>query len=406
MRILFVVQNYPPERGPVRYTYDLAVRLALAGQDVTVLTALPNYPLGRCYRGFGRFRPDIRQESGVRVVRVPALMASNRQVVRRVIGFLTFALSAMPWALLTQKPDVVIASIPPITVAGLGVLCSLIRRRPLVILARDIEPLTSLELRGLEKSLVGRCLIILSRILYRRARRIVTIHSGQVERLRELSIPVERIVTIPHGVDVTEMSDRPEVAEKVSIPRREGCYLLLYLGTIGRCHDLESFIKTAADRRIRSLPLDIVLIGDGECANNCMKLINRDKLENIRIMQPVPHECVPSILARGDILLCSYKRHREALLGSKFYEYCAAGKPILVYGESHASRLVEQIGNGIAVRTEDSDSLYCAMSSFLSDIALWRDRGQLGAEYAQKHFSFESRIRAWTSALDLMSERE
>jgi len=45
MKILFLTQYFPPEIGaPQNRLYELATRLQNKGAEVTILTAMPNYP--------------------------------------------------------------------------------------------------------------------------------------------------------------------------------------------------------------------------------------------------------------------------------------------------------------------------------------------------------------------------
>ena len=45
MKLLIVTQYFPPEIGaPQNRLYELAVRLQKSGVDITVITAMPNYP--------------------------------------------------------------------------------------------------------------------------------------------------------------------------------------------------------------------------------------------------------------------------------------------------------------------------------------------------------------------------
>ena len=49
MKILVICQYYYPE--PLRIT-DICEELAKAGNDVTVVTGTPNYPMGYIYPGY------------------------------------------------------------------------------------------------------------------------------------------------------------------------------------------------------------------------------------------------------------------------------------------------------------------------------------------------------------------
>src|SRR3972149_4671088 len=152
MNVVIVSQYLPPERGAVRYTQQLAHGVALRGHRVTVIAGLPHYPMGIPCQGFGRWKPAIREEGGVRVIRTPLVMGANRQPLRRILGFVTFMISALIWIAFSPRPSIVIASVPPATVSITGLIGSLLRRCPLIILLRDIEPARALRLRGCPRS--------------------------------------------------------------------------------------------------------------------------------------------------------------------------------------------------------------------------------------------------------------
>ena len=58
MKIAILTQYYPPEHGaPQNRLHDLARRWVLKGHDVTVLTAMPNYPGTKIFPDYrGKFR--------------------------------------------------------------------------------------------------------------------------------------------------------------------------------------------------------------------------------------------------------------------------------------------------------------------------------------------------------------
>ncbi|MFO0323154.1 MAG: glycosyltransferase WbuB, partial [Bacteroidota bacterium] len=53
MNLLILTQYFPPEVGaPQNRLFDLAFRLKTLGVNVTVLTAMPNYPQMKIYEGY------------------------------------------------------------------------------------------------------------------------------------------------------------------------------------------------------------------------------------------------------------------------------------------------------------------------------------------------------------------
>ena len=54
MNLVILTQYYPPEIGaPQARLSELALRFKKRGHRVTVLTAMPNYPLGTIHKGYG-----------------------------------------------------------------------------------------------------------------------------------------------------------------------------------------------------------------------------------------------------------------------------------------------------------------------------------------------------------------
>jgi hypothetical protein len=55
MKLLILTQYFPPEVGATQARLsELATKLHQRGHDITVLTAMPNYPTGRVFDGYRR----------------------------------------------------------------------------------------------------------------------------------------------------------------------------------------------------------------------------------------------------------------------------------------------------------------------------------------------------------------
>src|SRR5438552_2888752 len=85
-----LTQYYPPEIGaPQGRLSDLARRLAERGNRVTVLTAMPSYPRGIVYPGYGGLlRRD--EVEGCAVIRTYAYPAQSARFVPRLVNYLSF----------------------------------------------------------------------------------------------------------------------------------------------------------------------------------------------------------------------------------------------------------------------------------------------------------------------------
>ena len=201
MKILIIAQHFPPAKGAVRRLFEFARFFVKNGHDVSVMTAIPNYPDGIVppkYRGKFFFPEEM---DGIKVYRNWVLPASNRNPGKRMIGFMTFLLTTLLNSFrLKDQFDVVLASTPPVTSPVVGYILSKLRRARFVLEVRDLQPESSTDFGNLNMSLFTRTVRNVMHWLYRKADAIVSVTDGISEFMATLGVPRERIVTVKSGV--------------------------------------------------------------------------------------------------------------------------------------------------------------------------------------------------------------
>src|SRR5690348_7402490 len=96
LRILFLTQYFPPEIGaPQVRMFELAKRLHAAGDDVTVVTAFPNYPTGVFQEGYRIGFAMAEDMEGVRVLRRRHYATPNSGFFRRILNWLSFVATSL-----------------------------------------------------------------------------------------------------------------------------------------------------------------------------------------------------------------------------------------------------------------------------------------------------------------------
>src|SRR5690242_3416011 len=106
MHFLLLTQYFPPEVGaPQVRLLALARQLREHGHQVTVVTAMPNYPAGVVQPAYRR-RWLVREEvEGIPVIRTWIYAASGSNVTRRMAGYLSFCASSLLGCLMARRPD-------------------------------------------------------------------------------------------------------------------------------------------------------------------------------------------------------------------------------------------------------------------------------------------------------------
>ena len=94
-RVLICTNHFYPETFRCN---DVAFELVRRGYDVTVLTAIPDYPGGKFFEGYGFFRKRKETVNGVKVIRafiIPSGPLSFREVMEVLLGYFLITLAIL-----------------------------------------------------------------------------------------------------------------------------------------------------------------------------------------------------------------------------------------------------------------------------------------------------------------------
>src|ERR1700749_2910809 len=204
MRTLVVTHYFPPEIGaPQARLSELAKTWAADGDQVTVLTGMPNHPTGVItpeYRGALRRR---EQRDGYRVLRTWLYATPNEGIVRKTLGHLSFmASSVLLGARAAGRADVVVVSSPTFFSILSGWLLARRNRSAFVVEVRDLWPAIFVQLGVLTNRRVIALLERLELAAYAAADQVVVVSEGFRADLSRRGVPPENVHTIRNGVDV------------------------------------------------------------------------------------------------------------------------------------------------------------------------------------------------------------
>jgi len=383
MKILLLSQWYPPE--PMKLLSDMTESLVAMGHEVAVLTGFPNWPSGELYTGY-RLRLWQREvQNGVQIIRVPLFPDHSRSAWRRTVNFLSFALSATllgPW--LTRRPDVIHLVHPPISAGLPALVLSLLWRVPLTMEIQDMWP-ENLKATGMVHcEAVLRGVGAFAKVVYRRASAIRVISPGFRRNLLEKGVPDSKVRVISNWVDTDFYRPLPPdglLAQKLGL---NGCFMVLYAGTIGLAQGLGVMLDAAA--LLRDLPqVQFVLAGDGMDYLRLRQEAESRTLTNVHFLGRVAPETTPSLYALADVLFLHLRDDPlfRITIPHKVYTYLAAGKPILAAISGDVADLISLTEAGLTCAPSDPQALATAVRQFLGMPAGQRQRmGEQGCAAA------------------------
>jgi lipopolysaccharide/colanic/teichoic acid biosynthesis glycosyltransferase len=384
MRILMLTQWFDPE--PTFKGLLFAQELQRLGHDVQVLTGFPNYPGGHIYDGY-RIRLYQRESvGGVKVVRVPLYPSHDRSAVRRILNYVTFALSASIGAMLVRRPDVLYVYHPPATVGLPALALKLLKGVPYVYDVQDLWP-DSLAATGmLNCPFVLRAVEKVMQTIYLGASRIVVLSQGFRTTLVSKGVPERRIDVIPNWADERQIelgSVHPHRGEELGF---DGKFTVTFAGNLGRAQGLGTILDAAEILR-NEKSLRFLLVGGGLEAEQLREEALRRKLTNVDFLPRRPISQMGEILTLSDALIVHLKDVPlfRVTVPSKTQAYLMAGRPILMGVRGDAAQIIADAGAGVAFEPENPRELASAVRRLMNmDKDRLQRMGQAGRTFYQQ----------------------
>lgn len=200
------------------------------------------------------------------------------------------------------------------------------------------------------------------RFVLHRARRVLPIRESLAAKARQLGIPSERIIVIPHGIDIAAFTvpcDAIAGRRKLKLP--EDRKIVSFVGRLSRENYIDDVLSVA---RILSRRNDAVVVvaGDGAESGHILEALNVDLRLRHALMYLGP-------LARDDVAML--RRISMAALvpmgGFSLIEACCAGTPVVAYDVEWHHELVISGETGSLVREGDFTAAAAAISQLLDE---------------------------------------
>lgn len=399
MKFAILTQYYPPEIGaPQTRLSELAKHLSACGHDVTVLTAMPNYPGGRIYPDYGGI---LRKENlcGIHVVRTYIYPAKSARVVPRMINYFSFVVSASLFGgFMLDAPDFLMVESPPLFLGIAGLWLRWLKNSKLIFNVADLWPESVVELGMVRKNgIVARIAYWLEELCYQGAWLITGQSKSIVENIRK-RFPGRPVFHLSNGVDTTSFSPgrRTKMARALLGPDEQ--FVAVYAGLHGHAQGLSQILEAArvlaSDARFR-----FVLIGEGPEKGRLQRMASDMGMSNVRFLDQRPHVEIPEILAAADVILVPLVGQITGAVPSKLYEAMASGRPLVVIAGGEPAAIVRNCKTGLIVEPNDIDGLVEALRNLRMDARLAESFGENGRNAAVKYFDRKDMLERFAKFL-------
>ncbi len=388
--------------GDRRRSHSPVVRhreLRESGHEVEVVTAPPNYPVGKIQPGYtGKF---YHRETRDGRDRAPDVALCNGWQWTAQVDELSLLCVDLSYGLArATKPDFLFVESPPLFLTMPGYTYSRLRSVPFILNIADLWPDTVIDMglvrKGFATDLLGR----LERWSYRKAAYVNAITQGiRSSLLSEKKLGPQKVLYLPNGVNTATYRPQPPdegLKQKLGL---SGKKIILYAGTLGRAHGLENVLKSA--QLLEHKPeIHFLFLGDGSERPRLQKLQSEMGLRNVTFHDFVPLSELRAFYSIADCGLASLLNLQmfEGARPSKIFAVLASAKPIVYFGQGEGARLVEQARAGVVVPPEDSIALARTISELLSNPALVKELGENGRRFVAENYKWSKLVAAWIAS--------
>ena len=399
-RVLLVTQYFQPENFKCN---DIAFELQRRGYEVTVLTAIPNYPQGKYFDGYGLFKRRVEHIDGVKVIRGFVIPRGKGGKIGLSLNYLSYLVSSCLIALylsLRYKYEAVfVHQVSPVTIGVAATLVKRIQRIPMYFWVLDLWPESLTAAIGLRNRYILGFFSKMVQWFYRRSDKILISSKGFAKSICEKGDFAEKIIYFPNWVDkaLTAKSD-------VVTPDVPNGFVAMFTGNIGASQDFGT-VLSAAERLKEHKDIHFVIVGNGRAKEWVeQQIVERGLNETVHCVGSYPLEAMPATFAKADVLFAALKDEPIFALTvpAKIQAYMSSGKPIISMINGEAMELVREVGCGMAVAAEDSKAFADAVLQMSQLSQSEREQiGNRGREFASNNFDFTKQMTLLEEIMNL-----
>lgn len=352
---IWMINQYSstPEYGIGGRSYYLGAELVKLGWNVVIIASNSHHLL--------RTKPQLdnwykfEDIDGLKFVWLKMPEYSEAHSKKRIYGWFKFShtLSKLK-SLDLPKPDYVLQSSPsPIAFYGARKLAKHFKSK-LIFEVRDIWPLSLVQIGGKSPNHPFiKYLQYTEDYAYKHADIVISNLKYAWKHMITRGMEKSKFHWVPNGYSEEEFANPEPLPQEFIEKFPKDKFIVGYAGTLGVANNLFPLLD-AAELLKDYKDIQIVLVGDGKLKNELVEYANSKELNNVTFLGRVAKNQMPSVYKLFDVCFLSMMNlpiYKFGTSNNKFFEYLAAGKPIIYAVDSGEFNPVEEAECGIEVRT-------------------------------------------------------
>jgi glycosyltransferase involved in cell wall biosynthesis len=344
------------------------------------------------------FQKGVRRGvvDGIEVIEFDLAYSNEDGFIRRSLTFFKFALRSIVLAM-TESYDVLFATTTPLTAGIPGIAARWFRGKPFVFEVRDLWPELPRAMGVIRNPLLLWAMEVLEWASYRSAHRLVGLSPGIVDGIAHRGVSRDRIALVPNGCDLDIFSIPVEPWRPTEV--RPTDLMAIFAGTHGMANGLDAVLDVAAELKRRGRDdIILVLIGQGKLKASLQARAEIDGLNNVLFHDSVNKARLAGLMAAADVglqVLANVPAFYYGTSPNKFFDYIAAGLPVLNNYPGWLAEMIEEHQCGFTVPPDNPEVFADALEHAAADRSGLKDMGQRGLALAKAQFARNALAAKW-----------
>lgn len=319
---------------------DVATTMARRGHRVRVYCA--NRGFEDTSLKFAR-REDLE---GADVRRLPFSSFGKKSLLTRGMGTASLLVQFLWIGMFTRNVGGIFFSTSPPFIGLACAIISKLRGIPIVYWAMDLNPDQVFAMGKVKpKSLVGRTLEKINRIILKQSKLIVPLDRFMAERIQSRGVPAEKLLVMPPWPH----EDCMEPIDQATNPFRvrnglQDKFVIMYSGNHSPANPLKTLLQATLHYK-GDTTLRFLFVGGGGGKKEVDALIGEQQLEHVISLPYQPMSELKYSLSAADVHVVSLGDDMIGIIHPcKIYGAMAVGRPILFLGPrpSHISDILDE----------------------------------------------------------------
>ena len=380
--ILVVSQYFYPESFRIN---DMCQEWVKRGYKVTVVTGIPNYPMGKTYDGYGLTKKRHEIWNDIEIYRIPLIPRGSSSIGMKM-NYLSFMVSGVLAGKFKRiKADYVFSfEVSPMTQVLAGISFAKRLKVPHYLYVQDLWPENVVTVTGVSNPLIIKPIDKMVDYIYKNTDQIFATSPSFVDAICERNVRVDR----------KKVHYWPQYAEDFYKPCDEKCireipnddsFKIIFTGNIGTAQGLQILPKTAA--LLKDVNVKFIMVGDGRYLNSFNDEVKKSGIEDKFIMIPrQPAEKIPGLLCACDAAFLSFQDDPlwTKTIPAKLQSYMACGMPIIASAQGETKRIISEADCGVCSAIGDHIELSKMIKEMMN--ADLNDMSIKSRHYFEKHF--------------------